>query len=471
MRIGPIAIVLLLVLAGGVGWWVLTQNDGTSAAGGAATAATGAPTQTQATFDPGAPLPANLAATAESINSARFAPSTGVSGSGESATAGAAASGASASSAAPSAADLRNSSPASAARAGGRSDQVSSATSSGEGRGPEDGRVAERTAGTAMDPAVIRAQVLLDRAHFSPGVIDGLDGENYQNALKAFERDRGYDPDGRLDAQVFAALTEADNRAAVRGYRITEEDVRGPFNPDIPTEMRDMRELDRLSYRNAEEALAEKFHMDVDLLRRLNPQADFARAGAVILVAAVGDDQRLPAEVDRIEVDGARVQVRAYAGDRLLAVYPATVGSSDFPSPSGSMTVSAVAPNPTYTYDPSRLSFGRESNGDQAFTIAAGPNNPVGSTWIDLSEPTYGIHGTPEPAQIGKTASHGCVRLTNWDAAQLGRSVRTGARVTFVGTQGGSSSSSASGRPSSGSSGSGSGSGASESRSGSSGRR
>jgi lipoprotein-anchoring transpeptidase ErfK/SrfK len=129
--------------------------------------------------------------------------------------------------------------------------------------------------------------------------------------------------------------------------------------------------------------------------------------------------------VTKIEVDKTKRQIRAYGGgDVLLAVYPATVGSSERPAPAGEWEVRTTAPNPTYTYDPSRLTFGKTSNGK--LTIKPGPNNPVGVVWIDLSKPHYGIHGTPEPSTIGKTQSHGCIRLTNWDAAELAQMVSPG---------------------------------------------
>ena len=151
------------------------------------------------------------------------------------------------------------------------------------------------------------------------------------------------------------------------------------------------------------------------------------------MVAAVGPD-KLPGAVTRVEVDKTKRQVRAYGeGDVLLAVYPATVGSSDRPAPEGDWAVRTTAPNPTYTYDPSRLTFGKASQGK--LTIKAGPNNPVGSTWIDLTKDTYGIHGTPDPRLVGKTASHGCVRLTNWDARQLSLAVKKGTKVAFVGVE------------------------------------
>jgi lipoprotein-anchoring transpeptidase ErfK/SrfK len=150
------------------------------------------------------------------------------------------------------------------------------------------------------------------------------------------------------------------------------------------------------------------------------------------VVAALGPD-KLPAPVTRIEVDKTKRQVRAYDGDVLLAVYPATVGSTERPAPEGDWAVRTVASNPTYTYDPSRLTFGKAAQGK--LTIKAGPNNPVGSTWIDLTKDTYGIHGTPDPRLVGKTASHGCVRLTNWDVRQLGQAVKKGTVVDFVGVE------------------------------------
>jgi lipoprotein-anchoring transpeptidase ErfK/SrfK len=173
--------------------------------------------------------------------------------------------------------------------------------------------------------------------------------------------------------------------------------------------------------------------MDEALLKSLNPGVDFSVAGTKIVVAALGPD-RLKGPVTRMEVDKTRRQIRAYgAGDVLLAVYPATVGSTERPAPEGEWAVRTVAPNPTYTYDPSRLTFGKTEQGK--LTIKPGPNNPVGSTWIDLTKDTYGIHGTPDPRLVGKTASHGCVRLTNWDVRQLSQAVKKGTVVAFVGAE------------------------------------
>ncbi len=284
----------------------------------------------------------------------------------------------------------------------------------------------------ARRDAMIRAQVLLARAHFSPGVIDGQDGGNVKNAIAAFEAAHDLPVDGVMDPAVWAALAK-DEQPAVTDYIITPEDVKGPFLAAIPTDYKEMAKLPALGFTSASEALAEKFHMDEALLKALNPGVDLATPGARIVVAALGPD-KLPATVTRIEVDKTRRQVRAYGdGDLLLAVYPATVGSSERPAPAGEWAVRATAPNPTYTYDPSRLTFGKAAQGK--LTIKAGPNNPVGGTWIDLTKDTFGIHGTPDPRLVGKVASHGCVRLTNWDVRQLSLAVKKGTKVDFVGVE------------------------------------
>jgi lipoprotein-anchoring transpeptidase ErfK/SrfK len=295
----------------------------------------------------------------------------------------------------------------------------------------------ERAAFTADAPTpqarrdmLIRAQVLLDRAHFSPGVIDGQDGENVRNAIAAYERANSLPEDGALDPDVWAKLT-ADTGPILVDYTITEADVAGPYASEIPKDYAEMAKLDRLDFTSPLEALAERFHMDVALLQALNPGADFGVAGTRIVVAYPARAD-LPAKVDTVEVDKGRKQVRAYdAAHKLLAAYPATVGSADLPTPSGEWAVRAIAPAPTWTYDPGRLNFGDRRAGK--LTIKAGPNNPVGAVWIDLTKDTYGIHGSAEPRMVGKAASHGCVRLTNWDAIQLSKAVEKGTKVIFLG--------------------------------------
>ena len=273
----------------------------------------------------------------------------------------------------------------------------------------------------------LRVQVLLDRSRHSPGVIDGVMGGNTERAIMAFEREHGLQPDGKLDRELLDAL-ERDGRGEIlTRYTITDEDVAGPFEK-LPTGMEEMSKLKILAYESPAEALAEKFHMAKSFLEALNPATDFSRAGSVITVVARAQ-QGPTGPVARIEVDKAKSRLRAYAADgSIVATYPATVGSADFPSPDGAMEVRAIAPAPVYYFNPE----GRDWGPDKRLTIAAGPNNPVGSTWIDLTKEGYGIHGSPDPRLIGKTSSHGCVRLTNWDVQALSKLVSPGTEVVFL---------------------------------------
>jgi lipoprotein-anchoring transpeptidase ErfK/SrfK len=288
---------------------------------------------------------------------------------------------------------------------------------------------AEPAANIRYDAALVRIQVLLDRAHFSPGVIDGYNGENVRKAVSAYQQAHDLDVNGQADDALLQRLVNADADAALVSYVITEADVRGPY-VDVPAGLEAQSRLEHLGYQNVHEALAERFHMDQDLLQTLNPGADFTQAGTEIVVASAGGD--LTGAVASIEIDKQGRNVRAYDGDgQMVAYYPATIGSSDAPAPTGAYEVRAVAFDPTYNYDPERLpTFGDTGHG--ALQVAGGPNNPVGAVWIALSLDTYGIHGAPDPQQVSKTQSHGCVRLTNWDATELGRAVSRGVPVTFL---------------------------------------
>lgn len=280
---------------------------------------------------------------------------------------------------------------------------------------------------------LIKVEVLLDRAHFSPGVIDGTGGENLHNALAAYAQARGLASEGTVTPQIFGALTRADRVPVTQDYMITSDDEKGPFIGSVPEDFVKLARLKHVGYRSPEQELAEKFHMSDGLLRALNPTADFTKAGTTILVVRPGTGD-LPADTTRVEVDKGANQLRVYdSAGALVAVFPATVGSTERPAPSGRWAIKAVTFDPTYVYDPKVLTFGPRHKGK--LRIAAGPNNPVGSVWIELTIPTYGIHGAPDPERVGKTASHGCVRLTNWDAIALGRAVRPGAPVIFVGQE------------------------------------
>jgi len=283
---------------------------------------------------------------------------------------------------------------------------------------------------TATQRALIRLEILLDRAHFSPGVIDGKDGANLKLALDAYGKANGVDA---TPEAATAKLVAADGDSTVKRYTITDADVAGPFVEHLPTDMAELAKLDAPGFSGPVEELAERFHMDDDLLKALNPGVDFGTAGTEITVAAVGKT-KLGATVAKIEVDKTANAVRAFDADgKLLALYPATVGSQERPAPDGTYKVRTVATNATYTFDPKRLTFGDPGKGK--LTVKAGPNNPVGTTWIALTKPTYGIHGAPDPRLIGKRASHGCVRLTNWDIEQLAAAVKAGTEVAFTGTE------------------------------------
>jgi lipoprotein-anchoring transpeptidase ErfK/SrfK len=286
--------------------------------------------------------------------------------------------------------------------------------------------------GKEIDPTLIKAQVLLDRARLSPGVIDGHNGENLQNAIKIFEKTHELKPDGALDEEVWRKLTETATEPVLTEYTITDDDVKGPF-VKIPDKLEEQASLDRLGYSSPEELLAEKFHMDVDLLKALNPDKPFDKAGMVIVVANVDvkADPEKKEKVAKIQIVKSEKVLRALAEDgAVMAVYPASIGSEEKPAPSGSHTIRAVAKNPNYTYNPDYAFKGVKAK--EKFEIKPGPNNPVGSTWIDLSIESFGIHGTPEPEKVGKAYSQGCVRLTNWDVQELAGMVEKGTPVEFI---------------------------------------
>jgi lipoprotein-anchoring transpeptidase ErfK/SrfK len=283
--------------------------------------------------------------------------------------------------------------------------------------------------GTISTPLLVKLQILLDRAHASPGEIDASRGENTRKAVAAYREMRGLGRGEQIDAKLWRALVGGDQQPALTTYTITEKDTAGPFLDKVPDDYREKASLKRLSYTSAQELLAEKFHMSEKLLRQLNPNARFEEAGAEITVANVQREE-LPRKVSRVEVDAVRQRVIAYdKSDAVVAVYPATVGSAERPSPSGDLKVTGVSENPTYHYDPS-LNL-RGVNVQEPLDLPPGPNNPVGLVWIALSAKGYGIHGTPDPGAVSKRTSHGCVRVTNWDALELARHVNKGTPVNI----------------------------------------
>jgi lipoprotein-anchoring transpeptidase ErfK/SrfK len=282
----------------------------------------------------------------------------------------------------------------------------------------------------ALDPAVLKAQVRLDRAGFSPGVIDATGGDNFAKALTAYQRENGLDASGKLDEPTWSKLTATSADPVLTEYQITRADVKGPFVKKIPQGLEQMAELDHLSYTGPRELLAEKFHMSENLLKALNPRESFEQAERTIVVANV-PQERPGGKAAKIEVDKAGRAVRALDQDgKLIAIFPASIGSAEKPAPSGSHKVQAVSPNPVYKYDP-KFAW-KEIKTQKKFTVPAGPNNPVGVVWINLSVPSYGIHGTPNPEKVSKTESHGCIRLTNWDVKALAKMVAKGTPVEFL---------------------------------------
>jgi lipoprotein-anchoring transpeptidase ErfK/SrfK len=272
----------------------------------------------------------------------------------------------------------------------------------------------------------VRVQILLDRVHFSCGEIDGEYGSNLRTTVRAFQGERGLPVTGVVDAATWSALA-ADNAPAITTTAIAADDVSGPFLP-IPADLMKQAQLPALGYTSPLEALSERFHASTELMRALNPGADFERAGQQLNVPNAMT--MVPGTAARVIVSRGESSVRALdEAGKLLSFYVATTGSQHDPLPLGEWKILGVAHNPKFHYN-AQLFWDAKNSNDRA-TIQSGPNNPVGVVWIDLSKEHYGIHGTPDPARVGHAYSHGCIRLTNWDAAELASMVKPGTPATL----------------------------------------
>lgn len=283
--------------------------------------------------------------------------------------------------------------------------------------------------GKGQFPIYARAHVMLNNAHASPGAIDGTSGKNTLKAIASFQQMNSLKPTGTLTKETWDALiARQGSKAAFVEYTITEADLKGPYAASIPHDYALQAKMKGLYYTRVSEMLGEKFHMDEDFLKKLNPKATFKKAGEKIIVANIRNE--VPEDINLIVAHKGAKQLYLFnSRNQMIASFPATIGSSDTPSPTGTYKVTGVAPNPWYSYSPSNFVQGKNM---KPLSLPPGPNGPVGNIWIGLSKKSFGIHGTPNPSAISKTASHGCIRLTNWDANDLGKKVKSGVTVKFL---------------------------------------
>lgn len=300
-----------------------------------------------------------------------------------------------------------------------------------------------------IDGTIFHAQVLLDRAGFSPGVIDGEKGISVTAAVEGFQEARGLKVSGELDQATRQALLQ-DRAPSTRRLRIDESDAAGPFVGPIPKDPAEQAKMQRLGYRNLLEKIAEKFHTSPATIIALNDPKQILKAGTVLVLPNVlpssrsyeniqGEQAQLLSDLNisgsqpkaaRVVVDKSDKVVRVLGeGDKLIAQFPATMGSAKDPLPLGNWKVNSVAYNPPFKYQPKLFWDVEDSEKEQL--LPPGPNGPVGVVWIDLNKEHIGIHGTNSPETIKRAESHGCVRLTNWDAARLTRMIQDGMQVVF----------------------------------------
>src|SRR6476620_2623738 len=293
----------------------------------------------------------------------------------------------------------------------------------------------EQRAGDIAAPVLseaLAAQVMLDRAGFSPGEIDGEPGANLKRALVAFQTSHDLTPTGTMDQGTRQRLQqEAGSQRPLTRYTITSDDAAGPFTPDIPADLVEQSKVAALDYRSLLESLGERCHTNPALLKTLNPSATFTKAGESLTVPAVSSLKSIspPSGVTVVVTKATSSLTLEDADHHVLFHAPVTTGSQHDPLPLGQWKVNGVQQDPQFHYNPALFWDANPANSKAL--LPPGPNNPVGTVWIDLSKEHYGIHGTPEPSKIGHVESHGCVRLTNWDAQRVAAAVKPGTTVVF----------------------------------------
>lgn len=281
-------------------------------------------------------------------------------------------------------------------------------------------------------------QVLLDKLGLSPGEIDGTSGRNLEAALKTFQREQGRTPTGRADCDTWTALTSRAGSEVLVDYAITDADLQQPLLAGpLPGSLADQAALPALGYATLLELLAERFHASPTLLTRLNPGVSLERGSRLKVPAVLPFDAAHKPTTGpeagnvSVEVSKRRSTLRvARADGSTLFQAPVSSGSEHDPLPIGTWKVTGTSWMPTFHYNPNL--FWDAEPGDEKALLKPGPNNPVGVVWVDINVPHYGMHGTPSPNLVGHAQSHGCVRLSNWDAARLASLVRPGTRVVFT---------------------------------------